>query len=194
MKTLIRYFFQGLVFIAPIFVTIYIVVLLFGVVDGLLQNLIYDYLGMRLPGLGVLIVAGVLITTGVLTRTLVARTLMNAMNRLFQHIPVLNILYSSFRDLFTALVGDERKFERPVLVLMNRETGLQKIGFLTEDKLIDPALENHVAVYFPHSYNFSGEMFIVPAEHVRILNMPPGEVMKFIVSGGVAGAPKSGSV
>jgi uncharacterized membrane protein len=43
-----------------------------------------------------------------------------------------------------------------------------------------------VAVYFPHSYNFSGEMFIVPKEQVRAVNLNPGEVMKFIVSGGVS--------
>jgi len=43
-----------------------------------------------------------------------------------------------------------------------------------------------VSVYFPHSYNFSGEMFIVPKELVRPINIPPAEAMKFIVSGGVA--------
>lgn len=43
-----------------------------------------------------------------------------------------------------------------------------------------------VAVYFPHSYNFSGELFIVPAKQVKKLDAPPADVMKFIVSGGVA--------
>ena len=44
-----------------------------------------------------------------------------------------------------------------------------------------------MAVYFPHSYNFSGELFIVPSEHVKKIDAPPSDVMKFIVSGGVSG-------
>lgn len=190
MKTVIRYFFQGLVFIAPIFVTIYILVVLFGLIDGLLEDQIFEYLGLRVPGLGVLLVVGLLIITGILTRTLVVRSLINVTNTLFEHIPGLNVLYSAFRDLFTALVGDERKFERPVMVLMNETTGLRKIGFLTEENLSETGFEDFVAVYFPHSYNFSGEMFIVPKHHVTPVSMLPADAMKFIVSGGVAGMHK----
>jgi uncharacterized membrane protein len=45
--------------------------------------------------------------------------------------------------------------------------------------------EELAAVYFPHSYNFSGELYLVPKERVRYLKLSPSEVMKFIVSGGV---------
>ncbi len=41
-----------------------------------------------------------------------------------------------------------------------------------------------VAVYCPHSYNFSGELFLVPKENVTFLELPSSEVMKFVVSGG----------
>jgi uncharacterized membrane protein len=37
----------------------------------------------------------------------------------------------------------------------------------------------------PHSYNFSGNLFIVPVENVTAINAPSTEIMKFIVSGGV---------
>ena len=42
-----------------------------------------------------------------------------------------------------------------------------------------------VAIYFPHSYNFSGELYLVPSERVETLNLAPAEVMKFVVSAGV---------
>ena len=46
--------------------------------------------------------------------------------------------------------------------------------------------EELLAVYFPHSYNFSGELVLVPAANVTYLDLPSSEVMKFIVSGGVS--------
>jgi uncharacterized membrane protein len=62
---------------------------------------------------------------------------------------------------------------------------LEKLGFLTQSDLSNIGVEGEkVAVYFPHSYNFSGEMFIVSAQDVRKIDISPSEVMKFIVSGG----------
>jgi uncharacterized membrane protein len=46
-------------------------------------------------------------------------------------------------------------------------------------------MDGMVAVYFPHSYNFSGELFMIESSAVQPLDMPPSEAMKFVVSGGV---------
>ena len=61
---------------------------------------------------------------------------------------------------------------------------------MTQKDLSDLEIIGKVSVYFPHSYNFSGEMFIVPAELVRPINIPSAEAMKFIVSGGAAWSGK----
>ena len=47
-----------------------------------------------------------------------------------------------------------------------------------------------VVVYFPHSYNFSGELFIVPKERVKALDVNSSELMKFVVSAGLSGWKK----
>ena len=62
---------------------------------------------------------------------------------------------------------------------------LEKLGFLTEDDLSLLGEKDKVAVYFPHSYNFSGELLIVPREFVTPVNLNPSDVMKFIVSAGI---------
>ena len=64
-------------------------------------------------------------------------------------------------------------------------SNLEKMGFITETDLSDLGIKDKATVYFPHSYNFSGEMFIVPVEHITPLNIPATEAMKFIVSAGV---------
>ncbi len=103
-----------------------------------------------------------------------------------ERAPLLKVIYSAINDLFSAFVGKEKKFNRPVLVLVNSISNLHKLGFLTEDDLSLIDEKDKVAVYFPHSYNFSGELFIVPRENVKPIDLNPGEVMKFIVSAGVA--------
>jgi uncharacterized membrane protein len=57
---------------------------------------------------------------------------------------------------------------------------------VTEENLDLIGETDKVAVYFPHSYNFSGELFIVPKTHIRTLDVNSGEMMKFIVSAGLA--------
>jgi len=55
-------------------------------------------------------------------------------------------------------------------------------------------LTDHCAVYLPHSYNFSGQLLLVPREHVTLVQSGSAELMSFIVSGGVtdkAGTPSS---
>ena len=98
------------------------------------------------------------------------------------------MIYSAIRDLLSAFVGKEKKFNNPVLVKVNHLSNLEKLGFLTQKDLSTLGIEDgKVAVYFPHSYNFSGELFIVPVEHVRSIDISSAEYMKFIVSGGASG-------
>jgi len=98
---------------------------------------------------------------------------------------LLNLLYSSLNDLFSAFVGKEKKFNTPVKVLFNKENNLWKLGFVTRETMETIGENDLAAVYFPHSYNFSGELYLVPSERVTKIDVSPAETMKFIVSGGV---------
>ena len=185
MKKLISYFFQGLIYIAPLGITIYVVYFLFDLIDGVLQKYIQQYLDIRIPGLGIIILLVILTLLGFIGQTVLARPFRKLVNRLVERTPLVKIIYTSIRDLLSAFVGKEKKFDQPVIVVVNTISNLEKIGFLTQSNLNDLKIKDKVSVYFPHSYNFSGEMFIVPAELVRPLDMPAAEAMKFIVSGGV---------
>lgn len=186
-RQLLRYFLQGMLYVAPLGITLYIIWLLFSFVDSLLRTALQSVFGPVIPGLGILIMVLLLIMLGYFAQTFIGRPLKSWIEALLAKIPILNIVYSAFADLFSSLLGTERKFNQPVLVLVNPVTNLEKMGFLTEEDLSMLNEPGKVAVYFPHSYNFSGEMFIVPTEQVKKLDLHPGDVMKFVVSGGVAG-------
>lgn len=187
MKKLINYFLQGILYIAPIGITAYIIYLVFTFVDSLLKETLKDLLDVYIPGLGLVIIVILLILIGLVGQTIIARPFKLFFKRLLGRIPLLKVIFSAFNDLFSAFVGKARKFNRPVMVLVNPISNLEKLGFLTEDDLSIIDEKEKVAVYFPHSYNFSGELFIVPKELVRSIDINPAEVMKFIVSAGVAG-------
>jgi uncharacterized membrane protein len=180
-----RYFFQGVLFIAPVGITLYIVYLLFTYVDGYLQSLIKEYLPFNIPGLGILLLVLLITLLGFIAQSILFRPIKHLIDKIMKNVPLIKVLYSALSDLFSAFVGTEKKFNKPVLVKVNLISDLEKMGFLTSEDLSDLDIKDKVTVYFPHSYNFSGEMFIVPKEHITPLNIPAAEAMKFIVSGGV---------
>ena len=190
MKKLVNYFLQGLVFIAPLAITGYIIYLVFDVTDQFSRDLISRFFDVHIPGAGVLTMILFLVLIGFLGQTIVARPLINLVQNFIARTPVLRDIYSALKDFIMAFVGKDRKFNIPALVLVNPVTQLEKLGFLTEQDLGMLELKDKVAVYFPHSYNFSGELFIVPRTQIKVLDLPASEVMKFVVSGGVSGLNK----
>jgi len=185
MKKLGSYFLQGVLLVAPVAIVIYILYSVFVTVDGWLSSNLEPLIGLKIPGLGILILFISLTLLGLIAQTALIDPIKNIGNRFIKRIPLLNLLYSSLKDLFSAFVGNEKKFNIPVKVHFNKENNLWKIGFITKDSLAEFELNDMTAVYFPHSYNFSGELYLVPSERVEALNLSPAEVMKFVVSAGV---------
>jgi len=178
-SALLRYFVRGIIFLTPATVTVYVIVQIFIIIDGIIP--------IDIPGLGLLTLLGVIILFGILASTVLARPFVNWGNRLLKSAPMIKTIYSAIKDLVTAFVGTQKKFDRPVLVKMYEKAEVQKLGFLTGTDLEDLGIgKDRVAVYLPHSYAFSGNLFIVPAENVSPIDAKPADVMKFIVSGGVA--------
>ena len=180
MRKLISFFFQGLLLVVPIILTILIVYKMFVVVDEILPY-------HPFPGSGVIILLVAITAIGILGNTFIARTLNDWFHQLIKKLPLLSTIYSAIKDLLSAFVGEKRKFDSPVLVKLSSESNIQKLGFITQDNLLSLGMgETQVAVYLPHSYAFSGNLFIVEHKNVTPIKASSAEVMKFIVSGGVA--------
>ena len=185
MKKITQYFLQGVLLVAPLAIIIYILYSLFNSIDGLLVNKLELLIGFKIPGLGILVSFVFLTILGFIAQTALVRPLQKIIQKLIEKIPILNLLYSSLNDLFSAFVGKEKKFNIPVKVLFNKENNLWKLGFVTRESMEAIGNKELAAVYFPHSYNFSGELYLVPSERIIKINISPADAMKFIVSGGV---------
>jgi len=185
-KNLLAWFLQGLLFTAPVALTIYIIYFSFNVVDGILTDIILQIFGFRIPGLGILVILFSITAIGYLGSSIIFKPLLSYLDKIISQAPLVKVIYTSIKDFMSAFVGKERRFTEPVLVKVNRDTDLEKMGFITQRDLSNLGIASgKVAVYLPHSYNFSGNLFIVPVGNVTPLDVSPSEVMKFIVSAGV---------
>lgn len=194
-KQLLSWFLQGLLFTAPLALTIYILYVSFTVVDGILTDVIHNIFGFRIPGLGLIVILGSITIIGFLGSSIVFRPLLSYLDKLISQAPLVKIIYTSIKDFMSAFVGKEKRFTEPVLVKVSRDANLEKMGFVTKRDLSNLGISSgKVAVYLPHSYNFSGNLFIVPVENITPLDAPPSEVMKFIVSAGVTSIENKQSV
>ena len=191
MKRIARYFFQGLLFVVPLAVTIYVIYAAFMAIDNLLDIRIQ---GRTVRGLGFLIVLGGITAIGFLASNFLTKRVLSLVERLFGRLPLVRILYSALKELISSFVGDKKGFDRPVLVNLVPAGNLHAAGFVTNSDLEFLGVTGKVAVYFPQSYNFAGNLLLVPRDQVTALDVDGSAAMAFIVSGGVArGASKKPS-
>ncbi|MGB4398521.1 MAG: DUF502 domain-containing protein [Daejeonella sp.] len=189
-KALLNYMIRGALVLVPVAAAIFLIYWIFVKVDtalNLSDVIWFDQTGkpIYIPGLGILTVIIILIVVGIIVTNFVTDPIKKWFARWFKRLPIFNVIYTSFKDLTEAFVGDDKKFSEPVVVEVN-ETGLKKIGFITQKDLTKIGYPGEVAVYFPLSYSFAGQLCFVSMDRVKPLNMSASDAMKFIVSGGVS--------
>lgn len=194
-RKLIQIFFQGLIILAPIIITAWAVFSLFNFIDGILPNLlkilfpetpgIENVYQRRFPGLGFLLVILIVLVVGYISSTFIVSKLLEMFNNILERTPGVKIIYTTVKDFLEAFAGNKRKFNRAVLVSIEA-MDVYRIGFITHEELSEFGLREHIAVYVPHSYAFSGVLYLVKRERVKILSdIQASDAMKFVVSGGV---------
>jgi uncharacterized membrane protein len=178
MKTLLRYFAQGVLIAAPMLLTLYLVITLMAAVDGLLH--------IPIPGLGLIVTLCLLTLLGFVASSVIGTRLVAQADVLLRRVPLVKILYRALKDLVSAFVGDRKGFDRPVTVHLPGGQG-RLLGFITREAVPLEGFEQFVAVYLPQAYNFAGNLVFVPRSSVHALGVKSSELMSFIISGGIAG-------
>ena len=195
-RKLFQYFLQGLIILAPIGITIWAVTALFNFVDSILPDLIgrvfphllgTDNQGnpRSIPGLGFILVIIIVIIVGYISTSFIVGRLVALLDKILERVPGIKLIYSTLKDFFEAFAGNKRKFNKPALINIGAPD-VWRIGFITQQDVREFGLHDHVAVYVPKSYAFTGDLYFVKRELVRVLpELSSGEAMKFAISGGV---------
>ena len=205
LRKLLQYFFQGLIVLAPIGITIWVVLGLFNFVDDILPNIIHglapaflpkDAAGNlnKIPGLGFVVVVAFVLFVGWVSSLFVVGRLVALLDTVLEKTPGIKFIYSSVKDFLEAFAGNKKKFDKPVLVTIDAPD-VWRIGFITQQSSQHFGMAEHVTVYVPHSYAISGITYIVPRERVKLLNnISAADAMKYTVSGGVTDVHESSVV
>lgn len=181
LRKLFGFFLQGLLILAPIGITMYVLYWLFDKIDGILR----PYVGFT--GLGFLIIIVFVLLIGWISSNFLLGSIINFFDRWLERTPGIKLVYSFIKDFFEAFAGDKRKFNKPVLAnLFGPEVWI--VGFMTDEELQKFELgAEMIGVYVPQAYNFAGQLYILPRDKVKMIaHFSSGEVMKYAVTGGVA--------
>jgi len=196
-KNLLQYFFQGIVIIAPLGITIYAVYWLFTTIDSILPNILQslfprildtDTEGLikQFPGIGFIVVVLIVILIGRVSSSFVMSKLVDLLDSMLERTPGIKFIYKSVKDFLEAFTGNKRKFDKPVLVNVDAPD-VWRIGFITQEDAADFELTDHAVVYIPLSYALTGVTYFVAKEKIKQLHhISSAEAMKFAVSGGVS--------
>lgn len=193
---LAQLFFQGVIVLAPIGITVWVIVSLFNWVDNFLPNILNTLFPIRfasvngqipkVTGLGFIVVISLVLLVGWLSSLYFMEKLVSVFDKVLEKTPGIKIIYSSVKDFLEAFAGNKKKFDVPVLVNVDSQD-VWRIGFITQENTAHFGMSDYLTVYVPHSYAISGITFIIPI--TRIKKLPKGisaaEAMKYVVSGGV---------
>jgi uncharacterized membrane protein len=180
LKATFSYFIQGVIILAPIGITAYLLYWLFDKVDGILR----PYL--NIPGLGFVIIIAFVILIGWISSNFLIGSFINFFNYWLEKTPGIKFIYSSIKDFFEAFAGDKKKFNQSVLINVFADD-VWIVGFVTDEELQKFEFgADKVAVYVPQAYNFAGQLYILPRSRVRAIEkINSGQAMKYTVTGGV---------
>lgn len=190
-------FLTGLVVIAPVALTVWLIWTMIGWVDGLVLPLIpYDltpsrYIGINLRGVGVVVFLVFTILIGWVAKGLIGRTLIHFGENLVNRMPVVRSIYSGVKQIAeTIFAQSERSFEKACLIQYPRK-GIWAVGFIstTTKGEVASSIETGgdlVSVFLPTTPNpTSGFLLFLPKADVIELEMTVEDAAKLVISAGL---------
>jgi uncharacterized membrane protein len=196
-----KYFITGLLIWIPLVITIWVLKL---VVDTLDQSLLLlplalrteSWLGIHIPGMGVLLTLLIVFLTGAVTANLIGQRLVHFWHEILHRIPVVNSIYSSVKQVSDTLFSSSGEAFRKALLVQWPREGMWTIAFLTGapgGDVTNHLQGDYVSVYVPTTPNPTGGYFVMmPRNDVIELDMSVDTALKYVISMGVASPNGSG--
>lgn len=184
-----RYLITGLIVIAPIGVTVFVLSWLFQRLDPILGRFLPDIAGRQIPGLGLAALVLILVVVGWFSQRAIGRRALLTWNRLLERVPVARRVHSASSQIFSSVLEREKLFQHCALIEFP-QPGSWALVFETADapdEIQAVVGEPSVSVFLPTAPNpTSGYLLILPRSRVRRLQMSVEDGLKLVLSAGVA--------
>jgi uncharacterized membrane protein len=181
-------FLQGIAFLAPLIITVALLVWLGGVIEHAVGAVFRVLLpeGWYIPGMG--LAAGILITlaVGLIANVFLVRMVVSYAERVIDRIPLVKSLFQGLKDIsrLLARTDGEQQLGRPVVVQLDEA---RLIGFMMQEHARLPGDEettDQVAVYLPMSYQVGGYTIYLDRAKVRPLPVGAEQTLRAVLTGG----------
>ena len=190
-----RWFVAGLLVLAPLIVTLWVLDWVLSTLDQTL-NILPEawqperWLGVRPPGLGVLLALAIVLGIGAFASNYVGNQLVGWWHALLQRIPVVRSIYSGVKQVSDTLLSEKGNAFRQALLVQWPREGMWTIAFLTGAPGGDVARhlppQDYLSVYVPTTPNPTGGYFVmVHRRDVVPLAMSVDEALTYVISMGV---------
>ena len=189
-----RYFITGLLIWVPLGITLWVLDLLIGTMDQSLNVLPAEWqtevwLGMRIPGLGVILTLLVILLTGMFGANFFGQKIIDFWERQLTRIPVVKTIYGSVKQVSDTLLSGSGHAFRKVLLVRYPHPQAWSLAFQTNlpEEVAQALEEEYVAVFIPTAPSpVNGFYFFVKKSEVIEMNISVDRALKYIVSMGVA--------
>ncbi len=202
-KTSIKsYLITGLLVWVPLVITLWVLNLLVSIMDQSLQLmpqalLTENWLGMHVPGLGVILTVLIVFFTGVLAANILGQRLVQFWEGLLARIPIVNTIYHSVKQVSDTLFSGTGHAFRKVLLVRYPHPEAWSLAFQTNVpvEIVARLPEEHVAVFIPTTPSpVNGFYFYVRRADVIEIDMSVDAAFKYIVSMGVVAPANGGNI
>jgi uncharacterized membrane protein len=186
MQWLRRSFIAGFFVIVPLFITVWALVWIFQIVDGLTGPLYERMLGRHIPGLGILTTAIGVLLVGTFATNVIGRRVLQRTESYLLRVPVFRTIYAPVRQLVAAFSPDnEFGFKR--VVMLEDKQGFA-LGFLTKEFTVDRGAgpEAMIAVYVPTNHLYLGDVRISERDKATFPDITVEEGIRIFLTGGMA--------
>ena len=201
-----KYIIAGLLVWLPLAITVWVLLWLLGLMDGMFSWLLTISKALlpvgaessietlrRVPGLGVLVMVVMMLITGVFATNIFGQWWVRQWHKVMQRIPIVKSIYSSVRQVSDTLFSSTGNAFREAVLVQYPHAGSWTIAFVTgipSGEVQAHLMGEHVSLYVPTTPNpTSGFFLIVPRANVRPLHMSVDEALKYIISMGVVAPP-----
>lgn len=205
-----RFFFQGLIALLPVIITLYLIFLLAWWAEDTMRTILTLALpdpdptllpaGESMPvfryypGMGLGLAVILIFFFGVLLNAYFVKRFYLFGETMMQRIPVIKSVYGATKD-FLGYFSSVRRQRMSQVVTVKIGEDKKLLGLITRDAFEDlpdgVGGENHVAVYLPMSYQIGGYTVILPREQVEPVNMSIEDCLRFVVTAGIREKPES---
>jgi len=189
-----KYLIAGLLIWIPLVITLWVLKLIVETLDQSLLLLPDDwqtehFLGVHVPGLGVILTLVIVFVTGVFATNFLGARLVLLWNAILRRIPVVNSIYSSVKQISDTLFSSTGQAFRKALLVQWPRQGAWTIAFLTGvpgGDVVNHISGDYVSIYVPTTPNPTGGYFVMlPRSEVIELDMTVDDALKYIISMGV---------